>query len=133
MARRARSTDYAALLSAAQAGEADLGNLVNGTYTSAITGSARLLVYPVGHGAPAAHAADVVLPLSAGASGGAVALSTTASTLARSFTLPPNIERAYLDVIAQSQSGDESGTPASPTTWPARCSRAAAAAFARSK
>jgi hypothetical protein len=100
-------TDYAALLSTAQAGEADLGNLVNGTYTSAITGSARLVIYPAGHGAPAAHAADVVLPLSAGATGGSVALSTTASTLARSFTLPPNVERAYLDVIAQSQSADE--------------------------
>jgi len=100
-------SDYAALLAAAQPGEADLGNLVNSTYTSAITGSARLYFYPTGHHAPAAHAADVVLPLAAGPTGGTVSLSTTASTLARSFTLPPNVERAYLDVLAQSQGGDE--------------------------
>src|SRR5262249_36165904 len=34
-------------------------------------------------------------------------LDTTDSVLERSFTLPTNIERAYLDVVAQSQAGDE--------------------------
>jgi hypothetical protein len=49
----------------------------------------------------------VVLPLSDRPTGGTVALGTAHDTLARRFTLPTNIERAYLDVIAQSQGGDE--------------------------
>jgi len=48
-----------------------------------------------------------VLPLSNGPNGGTVALATTASRLARTFTLPTNVERAVLDVYAQSQAGDE--------------------------
>jgi hypothetical protein len=45
--------------------------------------------------------------MSAGATGGTVTLNTTADKLTQTFTLPPNVERAYLDVFSQSQSGDE--------------------------
>jgi len=100
-------TDYSALLATAQAGEADLGNLVNGTYTGILYGSATLQFYPVEHHRKAPRVPDVVLPLAAGPSGGPVALANATTTLARSFTLPTNVERAYLDVIAQSQSNDE--------------------------
>ncbi|MGH9568510.1 MAG: peptide-N4-asparagine amidase, partial [Candidatus Angelobacter sp.] len=50
---------------------------------------------------------DLVLPLSGSDTGGTVFLSNTASTLARTFTMPRNVERAFLDVLAQSQSSDE--------------------------
>jgi hypothetical protein len=100
-------TDYAALLSRAQPGEVDLGNLVNATYTGVLHGSARLLFYPEPHRHARAHVPDVVLPLSAGPTGGTVSLAKSTDALTRTFTLPTNIERAYLDVLAQSQAGDE--------------------------
>jgi hypothetical protein len=100
-------TDYGALFAAPRPGMVQLDNLVNDTFTGILSGSAELRFYPVARHAQAPIAADVVLPLSAGPNGGAVGLATTASTLARSFTLPTNIERAVLDVYAQSQAGDE--------------------------
>lgn len=99
-------TDYSPLFRTAQTGEVNLGNLVNSTFTGILSGSARLLFYPASHSEPAPRAADVVLPLST-APGGAVLLDTTASVLAPTFTLPGNIEGAFLDVITQSQAGDE--------------------------
>ncbi len=99
-------TDYSPLFRSAQTGETNLGNLVNGTYTGIITGSARVLFYPASAAAPAPRTADAVLPLST-APGGAALLATTSSVLAPTFSLPANVEGAYLDVIAQSQSGDE--------------------------
>lgn len=100
-------TDYAALFASAQGGEVILGNTVSSTYTGVLTGSADLAIYPLEPGESPPRTADQVLPLSAGAAGGTVALSTTASPLAQTFTLPTNVERAYLDVIAQSQNQDE--------------------------
>jgi hypothetical protein len=100
-------TDYGALFAAPQPGMVQLDNLVNDTFTSVLSGSAELRFYPVAPHTQAPIAADAVMPLSAGPNGGAVDLATTASTLTRSFTLPTNIERAVLDVYAQSQSGDE--------------------------
>jgi hypothetical protein len=99
-------TDYSPLFRSAQTGEVNLGNLVNSTFTGILSGSARLLFYPASHSEPAPRTADVVLPLST-APGGAVILDTTASSLAPTFNLPANIESAFLDVITQSQSGDE--------------------------
>lgn len=99
-------TDYSPLFATAQSGRIDLGNLVNGTYTSVIHGSAYLQFYPVGQ-MPPPSTADVVLPLSASPTGGTVTLNTTSDALSQTFTLPTNIERAYLDVFSQSQSGDE--------------------------
>lgn len=99
-------TDYRPVFQTAQPGEANLGNLVNSTYTGIIDGSARLLLYPASPAAPAPWSADVVLPLST-APGGAALLDTGANVLAPTFSLPRNIEAAWLDVVAQSQSSDE--------------------------
>jgi hypothetical protein len=100
-------TDYSVLLTTAQPGEIVLFNLVNTTYTGIIFGSADLLFYPLEPHAPPPVTADVIFPLSAGPLGGTVPLNTSGSTLARSFAMPRNIERAFLDVYAQSQSNDE--------------------------
>jgi hypothetical protein len=102
-------TDYSALFKSAQSGEVDLGNLVNSTFTGVITGSATLEFFQAQHGRnndDASGIADAVYPLP-NAAGGAATLSTTTSQLAETFTLPINVERAYLDVITQSQSNDE--------------------------
>ena len=99
-------TDYSPLFETAKPGDANLGNLVNATYTGIIEGSARLLFYPTSGSEPAPWTADAVLPLS-DAPGGATLLDTSANVLAPTFTLPTNVEGAYLDVIAQSQSSDE--------------------------
>jgi hypothetical protein len=99
-------TDYSPLFRTAQTGDVNLGNLVDSTYTGIIYGSARVLLYPPGPTAPAPRTPDVVLPLSTDP-GGAALLATTASVLAPTFTLPTNVEAAYLDIIAQSQSNDE--------------------------
>jgi hypothetical protein len=100
-------TDYRPLFTTPQPGMVQLDNLVNATFTGILSGAAELRFYPVAHHAAPPATPDVVLPLSAGPTGGTVALATTASRLARSFTLPTNIERAVLDVYAQSQAGDE--------------------------
>ncbi len=99
-------TDDAILLATAQPGAAYLGNLVNGTYTGIIQGSAHLEFYPTGLGAPAARVPDVVIGLPA-AAGGAVSLSTGDQQLTGTLALPRNIERAYLDIFTQSQGSDE--------------------------
>jgi hypothetical protein len=108
-------TDYTALLLAPAAGEADLGNLINGTYTSSIWGSADLAFYPVrGHGRErddaderAPRTPDLVLPMSAGPTGGTVALFDPSQALAQTFTLPSNVEAAYLDVVLQHQGAND--------------------------
>jgi len=102
-------TDYAPLFAMNQNGEVDLGNLVNSTYTGILYGSAELEFYPVPKRwhEQAPDTASHVYPLSAGPNGGTVALGNSSAMLSTTLTLPTNIERAYLDVIAQSQSGDE--------------------------
>jgi Peptide N-acetyl-beta-D-glucosaminyl asparaginase amidase A len=107
-------TDYSALLKTAQAGQANLGNLVNSTFTGIIFGNAEIEYYPADWFNPAPSTADMVLPLP-DAAGGAVQLASTSSLLSQTFTLPENIERAYLDVIAQSQNVDEFWYTCSPT------------------
>lgn len=100
-------TDYSPLFTLAQGGRVDLGNLVNDTYTSHLHGSAYLQFYPVADRHHAPGTADVVLPMAADSTGGTVTLNTGSDQLSKTFTLPLNVERAYLDVFAQSQSGDE--------------------------
>ncbi|HEX7836839.1 MAG TPA: peptide-N4-asparagine amidase [Kofleriaceae bacterium] len=100
-------TDDSALFAAPQPGLVQLDNLVNSTFTGVLSGTAELRFYPAARHAEPPRTADAVLPLSAGPSGGTVALATSAARLARTFTLPTNIERAVLDVYAQSQAGDE--------------------------
>jgi hypothetical protein len=100
-------TDYSALLSTAQNGRMSLDNLVNSTFTSTLFGTATLQFYPLAHHQDAPHTADLVLPLASDPTGGTAFLSTSNSTLAKTFTLPKNVEQAFIDVVAESQSGDE--------------------------
>lgn len=100
-------TDYSALFSSPQNGRVDLGNLVNSTFTSSLFGTAELQFYPLDNPHKSPSTADLVLPLASDPTGGTAFLSTTSSSLSKTFTLPRNIERAFLDVVAQSQAGDE--------------------------
>lgn len=107
-------TDYAALFSSSQTGHVILGNVVNSTYTGVISGSAQLEFYPFHEGEEvegASRPADAVLPLTQPNGQGGINepafLKTSTEQLATTFTFPQNIERAYLDVITQSQIVDE--------------------------
>jgi Peptide N-acetyl-beta-D-glucosaminyl asparaginase amidase A len=99
-------TDYTALLEKPQSGEANLGNLIEPGLTGIIFGNAEIRFYPASFFSPAPRTADAVLPIP-DASGGAVIVPNTTSPLTQTFTLPTNIEQAYLDVFAQSQQNDE--------------------------
>jgi hypothetical protein len=105
-------TDLSALFKTSQPGVASLGNFigVSGgvTYNGYIYGNAALEFYPAGLASLddlPKIVPDVVLPMPGNSS--AYGLYTTTDVLANTFTLPKNIESAYLDVIAQSQSADE--------------------------
>lgn len=107
-------TDYSALFESAQTGQVILGNVVNSTYTGVISGSAKLEFYPVHEKHDrddARRTADQVLPLvqsnGQGGTNEPAFLFKPTDQLATTFTLPRNVERAYLDIIAQSQSSDE--------------------------
>jgi len=100
-------TGYASLFRHAGNGEAILNNWVDGRYTGVISGSARLLFYPAAKGAAAARPADRVYGLDGDVHGAPVAVQDGRQALSRTLTLPRNVERAYLDVIAQSQATDE--------------------------
>ncbi len=99
-------TDYSALLRDARRGQAVIGNVVNGTYTGVIHGSARLLFYPSLDHADVSTA-DAVYPLGADPLGSTTTLNSPADKLAKTLKLPRNVERIYLDVFAQSQGSDE--------------------------
>jgi hypothetical protein len=104
-------TDYSALFTSPQSGSVILGNIVNSTYTGIISGSAALEFYPASEDDRFHPVPDAVLPLrQANGSGGfnePALLFTSSDQLASTLTLPANVERAYLDVITQSQIGDE--------------------------
>ena len=96
-------TDDAALLESAQTGEAILGNVVDTTYPGRIFGTASLVFYPPDRDDPAAATPQTVVALAPSLT----TLSPTNPTLAKTLTLPRNVERLALDVIAQSQASDE--------------------------
>jgi hypothetical protein len=100
-------TDYSSIFYTAQSGQADIGNTLCCGLTSTIYASASLEFYPLARGEAAPVTANQVLALSAGPSGGTVALNTGSSTLSGTFNFPPNVQSAYLDVYAQGQSTDE--------------------------
>jgi Peptide N-acetyl-beta-D-glucosaminyl asparaginase amidase A len=99
-------TEYSDLLQAPAQGRAELGNLVNSTFTSSLFGTAQIAFYPR-RGGPSRGVADLVLPLSAGATGGTVLLFNPADELSATFQLPRNVERAYLDVVLQHQGAND--------------------------
>ena len=100
-------TDLSAILQAPSTGEVVLGNIVNSTYTGIITASGTLQFYPANASNPAPVVADDVYPLSGGPLGDNQYLSDQQQPLTGTFTLPRNVEAAYLDVYLQSQIGDE--------------------------
>ena len=108
-------TEYSNLLMSAQAGEINIGNLVNSQYTGIIYASAYLLFYPYiqGNGEQAPVVADLIYPFP-GTADGSYTLPSSTSALAVTFTIPQKVQnvpttvsRAYLDVFAQSQYQDE--------------------------
>ncbi|MGH8214265.1 MAG: peptide-N4-asparagine amidase [Rhodanobacteraceae bacterium] len=100
-------TDLSSLLAAPQPGNAAVYNIYNGTYNGLITGSAELDFYPATPEFPAPRVPDQVLSLSSDPAGVYANINTDGAPLSRTFTLPTNIDRAYIDVIAQPQSSDE--------------------------
>ncbi|HEY1528769.1 MAG TPA: peptide-N4-asparagine amidase [Candidatus Angelobacter sp.] len=100
-------TDYSALFTATQNGRVDLGNLVNSTFTSTLFGTAEIQFYPLAPHQDTPRTADLVLPLASDPTGGTAFLSNSTNTLAKTFALPTNVERAFIDVVAESQAGDE--------------------------
>jgi hypothetical protein len=99
-------TDYSSLFYTKQSGEIVLYNFVSSFYTGIIYGTGALHFYPVEKGEQAPKVPDRIYPL-AGEGGGTVSLFNSSDQLIAEFNLPPNIERVYLDVFAQSQSSDE--------------------------
>ena len=100
-------TDYSSVFTVPQSGGIYLGNTVTGPYTSILAASGSLQFYPLANHQAAPRVADIVLPMSASANGGSVNLGHPSDQNAIAFVPPTNIERAYLDIIAQSQIGDE--------------------------
>ena len=100
-------TDLSAILTAPSTGEVVLGNVVDSTYTGVITASGTLQFYPANAANPAPTVADDVYPLSGGPLGDNQYPSSQQQPLTGTFTLPRNVEAAYLDVYLQSQIGDE--------------------------
>ncbi len=112
-------TDLSALFTAPQTGDVFIGNTVNDTYTGVIKGSASLYFYPAAAGSvtPAvAAAASASVPMTAGVPTRVIPLNSgnTAATLhspddrlEQTLEFPTNMTNLYLEVIAQSQSGDE--------------------------
>jgi hypothetical protein len=84
-----------------------LNNWVSPTTNQPIYVDVRLAFYPASAGQPAAAAADRVYPLSSDPRGEQTPLENGSVSLSRSISFPRNVERAYLDVIAQSQAHDE--------------------------
>ncbi|MFC5863543.1 peptide-N4-asparagine amidase [Acidicapsa dinghuensis] len=101
-------TDYSALFKSSQSGFAAIYNIVEPGLNSFIHGTFNLEFYPADFANPAPRTFDAVLPIPNN-SNGTFAIDTANPVLSQSFTLPTNIESAYLDVFAQSQnsSGEE--------------------------
>ena len=99
-------TDYTSLFKSTQTGFASLGNLIEPGLNSVIFGTFTLQFYPADFADPAPRTADSVLPIPDN-SNGTFGISTGSPELTQTFTLPTNIEAAYLDVFAQSQYQEE--------------------------
>ena len=100
-------TDLSALLTAPHPGNAIVYNIYNSTYNGSITGSAELDFYPATPEFPAPRVPDQVSSLGSDPAGNTVSIYTDQAPMSRTLTLPTNIDRAYLEVTAEPQSGDE--------------------------
>lgn len=99
-------TDYGALFKTSQSGFASLGNLIEPGLNSVIFGTFTLEFYPANFANPAPRTFDAVLPIPNN-SNGTFSVATGTPELSQTFTLPTNIEGAYVDVFAQSQNQEE--------------------------
>ncbi len=100
-------TDDTALLETPQIGHVLIANYTNSTDTSTITANASLSFYPATSRYPAPATPDLVIPLNSDPTADTVALNDGSQSLSRTGVLPTNVERARLDVLLQSQQGDE--------------------------
>jgi len=100
-------TDLSTLLMASHPGNAVVYNIYNSTYNGSITGSAELDFYPATPEFSARRVPDQVLSLGSDPAGNTVSIYTDQTPMSRTFTLPTNVDRAYLEVTAEPQSGDE--------------------------
>lgn len=99
-------TGYSALFKSAQTGFATLGNIIEPGLNSEIFGTFTLEFYPADFANPPQRTADAVLPIPDN-SNGTFTIQTSSPELTQTFTLPTNVEAAYLDVFAQSQNAEE--------------------------
>ena len=99
-------TDFTALFKSPQTGFASLGNLIEPGLNSIIFGTFTLEFYPADFRDPTPRTPDAVLGIPNN-SNGTFAIDSSNPTLSQTFQLPTNIERAYLDVFAQSQNQEE--------------------------
>jgi hypothetical protein len=99
-------TDYTSLFKSPQTGFASLGNLIEPGLNAIIFGTFTLEFYPADFRNPAPKTADSILPIPNN-SNGTFAIDSGSPELTQTFTLPTNIEGAYLDVFAQSQNAEE--------------------------
>lgn len=103
-------TDLTPIFKADQTGEANIGNFIgvsNGvTYNGIIYANAALEFYPASWQDAPARTPDIVVPVN-GSGGDAGTLNITSDQITQVLDLPTNVERVYLDIIAQSQSNDE--------------------------
>jgi hypothetical protein len=116
-------TDYSALMAIPQTGTMVLQNCTtdcpppyNTELNGIFTVNASLEFYPAGHDSEhrdheSARVPDLVLPLEQSNGSGGINLPaflfSPTDQFSTTFTLPTNVEGAYLDVISQSQSADE--------------------------
>ncbi|MGC1871782.1 MAG: peptide-N4-asparagine amidase, partial [Acidobacteriaceae bacterium] len=103
-------TDLTPIFKADQTGEANIGNFVGVydgvTYNGIIYANAALEFYPASWQDGPAVTPDIVIPVN-GTGGDAGTLNTTTDQITQVLNLPMNVDRVYLDIIAQSQSNDE--------------------------
>jgi hypothetical protein len=94
-------TDYSALFTRAQQGTVDLGNTVNPTDNSVLNGTATLQLYPAENNVKPETTPDEVYPMMS------ATLNTYQDQLTSTIHFPSNVVRAFVDVLAQGQIGDE--------------------------
>ena len=98
-------TDLSAIFKKTQTGVAEIGNVVDSTYTGIIYANAALEFYPASWRAPAPVVPDVVVPVNG--TGGDAGSVNSGQQITQVLNLPENTEKVFLDVISQSQSADE--------------------------
>jgi len=98
-------TDLTSVFRTAQPGSALIGNIVNSTDNGTIFANAALEFFPASPRALAPATPDIVVGLSSGSDPDV--LNTTADQLTQTVNLPRNVEKVYLDVLAQNQGTDE--------------------------